>query len=386
MKKLKIIYFSNAFIADHGGRLHSEAFLKEANLNKDVFQIEPYPKPSVRSTEQKKVLQGGYRKRFKNNSLLQILFFYRRNLKSFKEISKLLRNEFSDFNVLHIRVDSNFLIIPRLKKAFPHLIITTEVNASPFDENFNNIGFVERFKKMESNSLEASDANFFVSNYLKDSIMVSSSGKRDFVVHNGVALESFPTKEISNLENRNLVFGYVGTLDYHKNLFNLIDAFKETYEKYDHSIKLKIFGDGPMYNELSNYIKSLGLSTAVELKGWIVHSEVAANLKNIDIAIHHSANPYMSPLKIFEYMAVGVSVIGPDIPAVREIFEDKKEIILVENTTEDLVSKMSYLIENREKRNEIAKTGNIKVRESFGWDSNALNIINVMKSKLNENN
>lgn len=291
MKKLKIIYFSNAFIADHGGRLHSEAFLKEANLNKDVFKIEPYPKPSKSSTDQKKVSQGGYRKRLKNNRFLQILFFYRRNLKSYKEISHLLRTKFSDFNVLHIRVDSNFLIIPKLKKAFPHLIITTEVNASPFEENFNNIVFIERFKKLENKSLEASDANFFVSKYLRDSIMVSPNYKRDHVVHNGVALESFPTKEISNSQNKNLVFGYVGTLDYHKNLFSLIDAFKQTYEKYDQSIRLKIFGDGPMYNELSNYIKSVGLSTAVELKGWIVHSEVADNLKNIDIAIHHSANP-----------------------------------------------------------------------------------------------
>ncbi len=376
-----LLYYSNAFIANHGGKLHSEAFLREARKNEKVNSISIHPTPSLKTTG-RTTNTNWLRNKLKSYSFFQVLFFYRRNYRSFKDIVPVIKA--SKIDCLHIRIDSNFLIIKKLRKFFPELIITTEVNASTFDENFNNIAFRDYFKNLERKCLQNSDANFFVSKYLLNSIIKAPLDSRDFVVHNGVDLELFKFNN-EKTEREIVTFGYVGTIDYHKNLNILIDAFIQVSQKFPDKVHLLIVGDGPLLPELKKYVKENNLSELVTFTGWVKHEKILFYLNKMNIAIHHSANPYMSPLKIFEYMAVGLPVIGPDIPAVREIFEDRKDIILVRNAKEDLAAKMSFLIENMTVRNNIALNGSLKVRESYGWDSNADMIIKVMKNKIIEN-
>lgn len=382
MKKFNILYYSNAFVSSHGGRLHSEAFLQEAKKNERIGTVVPYPKPSKAENAQSSK-DSFFRRNLKKNGILQIIFFYRRNRNSYRDIVKELNRSKERIDVLHIRVDSNFLIIPKIKKEFPNLIITTEINASPFDENFSNIAFINYFRKVEKKMFEKADANFFVSGFLKNKIIKVPKETRDFVVHNGVDLEIFQPKQFTET-NIEVVFGYVGTIDYHKNLKQLIDAFVNISHNYKEKVSLLIIGDGPMMNELRSYIKLKGVGAQIKLAGWVTHTEIVNYLHKMDVAIHHSANPYMSPLKIFEYMAVGLPVIGPDIPAVREIFENEKEILMVENREEDLISKMKYVLNNNGEAAKLALAGCEKVRNYYGWEHNAKRILMVMQDKLQE--
>ena len=163
---MKILYYSTAYNASHGGSLHSKAFVKWAQKSKDVEKIKVFP-------EKKGILpsaESSYiRKLIKSISLLQIFFFYRRNEMNYNELVQEIRIEKPD--VLQIRLDSNFLQIKNLKEEFPNLIITTEVNASPFDESFKNIAFRFHFRNLERKVLCLADANFFVSDYLRKRIM-----------------------------------------------------------------------------------------------------------------------------------------------------------------------------------------------------------------------
>ncbi|MFD2518544.1 glycosyltransferase family 4 protein [Salinimicrobium flavum] len=383
MGKLKILYYSNAFIATHGGRLHSEAFYKESSKRIEVDRIEAFPVPI--KNQSKHASNGGLRGILKRNTFLQILFFYRRNNRSYKEIIEKIRNSKGGINVLHIRLDSNFLIISKLKKEFPKLFITTEVNASPFEENFSNIAFKSYFRGLERKMLAKADANFFVSGFLRQSIMKVVNKNRDFVVHNGVD-ENFIKKD-GNLgkAGNTVVFGYIGTIDYHKKLKSLIDSFKEVDDQYPSKVELLIVGDGPQLEEIKNYVLIKDLKGKVKFPGWVAHSEIPKYLQKIDVAIHHSAKPYMSPLKLFEYMAMGKTVIGPDTPAVREIFTED-EILFVSPGLNDLTNKMLYLFENKGKRLEMGKLAQQKVITNFKWENNAAKIIKVMQNKLYENN
>lgn len=381
-KSIDLLYFSNAFIVNHGGRLHSEAFLREARKNEKVNSILIHPTPTQNSSGSA-TNTNWLRNKLKSYSLFQVLFFFRRNYRSFKEIVPVIKA--SKIDCLHIRLDSNFLIIKNLRKLFPGLIITTEVNASPFDENFKNIAFRGYFKKLERKSLQNATANFFVSGYLRNSILKKVVENRDFVVHNGVDLELFKCND-QRTESEIVTFGYVGTLDYHKNLNILIDAFVSIYQQFPGKLKLLIVGDGPMFLELKEYVKENKISEAVEFTGWVKHQNIVSYLNKIDIAIHHSANPYMSPLKIFEYMAVGLPVIAPDIPSVKEILTDGKDVLLVKTKTEDIVEKMVFLIKNKDKRESIARTGQAKIRSNYGWSNNADKILSVIQKKKNEDN
>lgn len=372
-QSIDILYYSNALIAGHGGKLHSEAFIKEAQKNEITNNLICFPRPSG------EVATGNswFRKKLKKIPLLQVCFFYRRNHKSYKEIISTL--EKTQVDCLHIRLDSNFLIIGKLKKRFPELLITTEVNASPFDENFSNIPFKKFFKNLEQKCLQKADANFFVSGFLRKKIIKDILSNRDFVVHNGVDLELFEDgQSIKNKEN--ITFGYVGTLDFHKNLNILFDAFQQV-QKIHPGAKLLLVGDGPMYPELRKYVKKKKLSNSIRFVGRVPHKEINTYLKKMDIAIHHSANPYMSPLKIFEYLAAGLPVIGPDIPAVREIFKNGQDIILVKKNKEDIAEKMQFLLENEQKREYLSTNGREKVVANFGWNKNAEKILTVLQEK-----
>ena len=373
-QSINLLYYSNALIAEHGGRLHSEAFLKEARKNKITKHLMAFPEP-----KKGEIRKNFFKDNLKKIPLLQIIFFYRRNFVSYKEIIRFLKDK--EVDCLHIRVDSNFLIIDKIKKNFPEMVLTTEVNASPFDENFKNIAFKKYFKTLESRFLSKSDANFFVSSFLRKSIMKNPDPERDFVVHNGVDLDLFCKKEPDLKKEKQIVFGYVGTLEKHKNIKILIDAFELVHSEHIRT-KLLIIGDGPIFGELQKYIMHKNLQDCVEFTGAVPHTLINSFLQKMDIAVHHSANPYMSPLKIFEYLAAGLPVIGPDIPAVREIFLDGHEILLVKNKPEFLAEKMKFLLFNRSKRNEIALSGHKKVVGNFGWDSNASAILNILLEKF----
>lgn len=144
--KYSLLYYSNALIANHGGKLHSEAFLKEVKKN-DEFFINAVPKPSKNSPLENNNPVSSRRKLLKENPFLQILFFYRRNKISWEFIRKEL--EQNEYDFIHIRVDSNFLILKKIRKHFPDLKISLEINSSPFDENFSNIAYPNYFRTME---------------------------------------------------------------------------------------------------------------------------------------------------------------------------------------------------------------------------------------------
>jgi len=383
MNKIKLLYYSKALTASHGGRLHSEAFVKEGIKNHRVKEMITFPASRVNTTYKKQEISDSFLKDLlKNNSLFQIVFFIRLNYLSYKEIVPIITSKKPD--AIHLRITRNFLILKKLKKKFPGLIVTSEVNASPFDESFKNIAFKKYFRKLESRSLENADANFFVSSYLKDEIMKRPDPKRDIVVHNGVDLDLFKPLNSETLK-KEVVFGYIGTLDFHKNLKFLIDALDIVVRKRTgEQIKLLIVGDGPMSDDLKDYVQKKDLDKVVNFSGWVDHNDIPEYLAKMDIAIHHSANPYMSPLKIFEYMAVGLPVIGPDIPSIKEILKNEKEILLVKSEIKDLSEKMIFLLENKSMRMEIAVAGQRKITTEYGWSNNAENILRIIQGKFLE--
>jgi glycosyltransferase involved in cell wall biosynthesis len=380
---LKILYYSTAYNASHGGSLHSKAFVKWAQKSKDVEKIKVFPEKrgeivNTSSSIIKKVIKA--------ISVLQIYFFYRRNKLNYNELMQEIRKEEPD--ILHIRLDSNFIQIKDLKEKFPSLIITTEVNASPFDESFKNIACRFHFKKLEKKVLCLADANFFVSDFLRKRIMKDKlDDNRDFVVQNGVDQELFKVSkynsDASSSSNLNLI--YIGTLDHHKKVENLINALK-IFKSSENKFQLKIIGDGPAKENLYELVQQLGLKQNIVFTNWIKHDEIPKFLAESDIAIHHLANDYMSPLKLFEYLIMGKAVIAPNTQAVKEVFTNEEHVLLTNGEPDDLALKISRLFENEDLRNKISQQGKDLVASHYTWEQNVNFIINRFQKLLVESN
>jgi glycosyltransferase involved in cell wall biosynthesis len=385
--QMKIIYYSTAYFASHGGSNHSKSFVAYSRQNKDVDELIVFPqkeilkKPLIVLPGKKKTFSG----MLKKSPLTTVLRFFRRNNFYLEELFNVIKSQQPDAIV--IRLDSNFLQLTKLKKKFPYLIVATEVNASPFDESFKKISFRPFFQRLERKHLANADVNFFVSDTLRKKIMKSLCDEnRDLVLPNGVDTSLFTPTSDKAKSKRDLglpvekkIVGYVGTLDISKRMKMLIEAYS-ILRKIRNDVYFVIVGDGPEFPITKAEIIKNNLQDSVSLTGSVAHTEVPKYLHAFDVAIHHAANDYMCPLKIFEYLAAGLPVIGPDTPAVREIFDNGKHLLLCQPNTESIVEKLNTCLDNLSTFEPMIREGNKMVNKKYTWQINADTVIDKIKS------
>jgi glycosyltransferase involved in cell wall biosynthesis len=91
---------------------------------------------------------------------------------------------------------------------------------------------------------------------------------------------------------------------------------------------LLVVGDGPARDALERRARQLGVSARLRFTGVVRRSEVARHVSAFDLALQPAANPYASPLKLFEYMALGRAIVAPDQPNIREILTPDHDAVL----------------------------------------------------------
>lgn len=91
---------------------------------------------------------------------------------------------------------------------------------------------------------------------------------------------------------------------------------------------LLIVGDGPVRATLEKQAAALGISDRVSITGVVGRDDVARHVAAFDIALQPAVVAYASPLKLFEYLALGKAIIGPAQPNLTEILTDGENAIL----------------------------------------------------------
>lgn len=91
---------------------------------------------------------------------------------------------------------------------------------------------------------------------------------------------------------------------------------------------LLVVGDGPARPALEAQAARLGITDRVRFTGIIGRDEVARYVAAFDIALQPAVVAYASPLKLFEYLALGKAIIGPAQPNIEEILTDGENALL----------------------------------------------------------
>ncbi|APG59289.1 glycosyltransferase family 4 protein [Christiangramia salexigens] len=385
---MKILYYSTSYYANHGGSIQSIEFFQHLKKYPDI-EVSLFP-DSQNDVIIKPKPESKFKSLLKKSGLFQVFSFYRRN--GFYDQNLVERLKKFQPDVLIMQMDSNFLQILNIRKRFPNLIICAQINGSPFDEFYGNIAFKKWFVRKQRHSYETANLNFFISEFSRTRIMGDKLDLgRDKIIYNGTDIKKFfsikdktPLRQKLNYPLNKTVIGYIGTLDFHKKMIRLVEAFKVVAEAHPES-ELVIIGDGPAYGKIKSFIEKNGLTSKVQLKGWVLHDEVNEHLNCFDIAVHHYANHYMNPLKIFEYLAAGLPVIGPDIPSVRKLFKNNDDLVISANDNKNLAEELLMLIENDEFRNSLGSNEALlaKITQEFTWEAYTENILSEIKMKLN---
>lgn len=91
---------------------------------------------------------------------------------------------------------------------------------------------------------------------------------------------------------------------------------------------LLIVGDGPALSDLRALAVSLNVTEMVTFAGVAQRAEMPSFVAAFDIALQPYAVPYASPLKLFEYMALGKAVVAPAQANIQEILTHGRDALL----------------------------------------------------------
>lgn len=85
--------------------------------------------------------------------------------------------------------------------------------------------------------------------------------------------------------------------------------------------------------------------------------------------IGFSTKFYGSPLKMFDYMASGIPVIGSDVGQIRSVIRENQNGLLTDNSIDDIIEKIIFLKNNRNLASRMGAKGREAVINKYNWDS-----------------
>lgn len=92
--------------------------------------------------------------------------------------------------------------------------------------------------------------------------------------------------------------------------------------------RLLVVGDGPARGDLERLARELLLGERVRFTGVIDRERVPEHVAAFDIALQPAVVPYASPLKLFEYLALGKAIVAPRQPNIEEVLRDDNNALL----------------------------------------------------------
>lgn len=212
--------------------------------------------------------------------------------------------------------------------------------------------------------------------------LVAASGvprARISVIPNGVDRSRFqamdgPTAKQRLGLDRKLVLGFVGFIREWHRLDRVIALLAEAGTLQN--AHLLIVGDGPVRAALEATARGLGVSDRVTITGVIERDQVAGYISAFDIALQPEVVAYASPLKLFEYMALGRAIVAPDAPNIREIVTDGIDCLLFDPEQPDgLAAALHRLAGDAGLRERLGHGAIAKIAERrLTWRDNAIKV------------
>lgn len=153
--------------------------------------------------------------------------------------------------------------------------------------------------------------------------------------------------------------GFIGSFLAYQGIDILIDAAPFITEKIANS-RFLLVGDGPMRSEWEKTADKKGLKNYFIFTGHIPYRQVPAYLGAMDICVapHHSDTNQASPVKLFDYMAAGRSIVASNLDVVNEIIADSGcATIVPPNDPEALAHAIVSILSDSVKQNDMASKG-----------------------------
>jgi len=205
------------------------------------------------------------------------------------------------------------------------------------------------------------------------------------VIRNAVDTETFRPQAVpANIDSvpaNAFVVGFTGSLKRWHGVDILLDAFRKFHREVPEA-HLLICGDGPKRGWIDGYIAGANLDDAVSCIGWVDHSVLPSIIALMDVATAPyplSSDHYFSPLKVYEYLAVGRPILASDIGQVSDVLSSSESAMLVPPGNSDaLADAFVELYKNPARRASMAQAA-AELGAKNDWRDNADRVTQIIQ-------
>jgi glycosyltransferase involved in cell wall biosynthesis len=219
------------------------------------------------------------------------------------------------------------------------------------------------------------------------------------LVTGAVDTETFRPDSLAREEIRNQyslgdspVVGYVGTFQEWHGLSELIEAAREIQRSRS---DVKFLMVGPYYKETQKRVAAAGLSDAFIFTGPVRYEQVPKYMNAGDVLVA-PYNPGRiesteqvrkhglgSPLKVFEYMAVGKPVITTDVKPISDPIQDGVTGYLIPpGDSKALGSTILRILGDKSAADKVGAAGRLSVVADYSWSMVAEQLGSIFESVL----
>jgi glycosyltransferase involved in cell wall biosynthesis len=278
-----------------------------------------------------------------------------------------------------------YLLAGVMAKHRLHVPLLLEVNSPLADERAKEggLGIPWLARWAEKAAWQHADVVLPVTRVLAEVIATRAqvAAERLVVIPNGINPTDYadvPSAEAAKAAvgwGDQLVLGFIG--------------FVREWHRVDHVIRwlaepttpanarLCVVGDGPARPALERLANELGVSGRVSFTGVVAREEVPLRVASFDIALQPAVTPYASPLKLFEYLALGKAIIAPRSANIMEVLRDADNALLFDEADgSSLPKELSRLAGDPALRERLAARARATIAEKgLTWHRNAQRVV-----------
>jgi len=303
-------------------------------------------------------------------------------------------------------------VIQNISFAFSVLfyLLTIKGNLTVYSRDYFSLFLLSFFKKFnlfyEIHSFPDKQIFFYrfllnkikfiaISGGLKKELINSSVKEENILVaHDGVDLDLFNTidnnkivlrKNIDLPQNKKII-AYIGkltTMGKSKGVEFLIESFSKVLNEIADAYLLIVGINKEEIGVIQDIFKSFNIDqTSYKLVTHVNHLKVIEYEKASNVLIMNYPNTkhyqlYMSPLKMFEYMASSVPIVSSDLPSVREVLNNHNAVLVEPDNVRELVNGIKRILLDNDLSVKIANKALQDIKQ-YTWKNRVSNILEFL--------
>lgn len=271
--------------------------------------------------------------------------YFKKNLRYIKELRSIIKNEQPDVTLAFMPEPNFRLLIASIGLKCKKIVSVRNAPEREYASFFYKVLAKILYRCTDMVVFQTNEAKKFFSKKIQ---------KKSVVIMNQVNEKFFDTAIVKR--RKDIVT--IGRLTEQKNHKLLICSFSKICDKIEDN--LIIYGEGPLRDDLTDFIKEKGLTGRVFLPGYT--SDVIGSIKDAKVFVLSSDYEGM-PNALLEAMALGIPCVSTDCPCggPREIIKNGENGFLVPTNNADVLAKKMFELVNNE---DLQKEFSQKARES----------------------